>query len=231
MTESPTSRYTRPPHVRARAPVHPALWTILGIMVAIELVMSLADRGLMPGSFSRWVLYSGFGFFDTMFEAARQDGTIHAQLLWSLVTHAFLHGGWLHLGLNGAAFIGLGHALSRMGGIRAVLAIFLVTAVAGAVTFGIVAESRAPLVGASGVVFGFLGTLTAWQEQALRRRGAPRDAIWARVMGVIFINVIMAGGAFGGIHIAWEAHLGGFAAGWLMASVYQPKSSMGVLTP
>ncbi|MGF1552287.1 MAG: rhomboid family intramembrane serine protease [Paracoccaceae bacterium] len=203
------------------APVHPLLWAMVATWAAIEVFADLAEVGVLPRAFQPWVLYTAFGFFDTKFDGALHGQGIDPQLVWSLVTHAFLHGGWLHLGLNAAAFLGLGHGLSRDGGIGPTLVIFLVTAAGGALAFGLVADSRVPLIGASGAVFGFLGTLTAWQERWLAERGAPRDAIWARIVGVIAVNAVMAFGV-GGLAIAWEAHLGGFAVGWLMGYVFPP---------
>jgi len=70
-------------------------------------------------------------------------------------------------------------------------------------------------------VFGFFGVITAWQERALRRAGADRSPIWGRILGLAAINVVMHI-ALGGV-IAWEAHLGGFVAGWAMASVTGPR--------
>ncbi|MEM7527060.1 MAG: rhomboid family intramembrane serine protease [Pseudomonadota bacterium] len=205
----------------SNVPVHRGLWLIVGSWVAIELLMAAADRGIVSPFFSRWVLYSGFGFEDVVFEQALSGNGVQPKLIWSLVSHAFLHGGWPHLLLNAAAFLGLAHGISRDAGFGATFVIFLVTAAAGAVTFGLSTESWAPLVGASGAVFGLLGVLTCWQERWLASQGAARDAIWARIAGVIAINLLMAIG-FGDLQIAWQAHLGGFAMGWLMGYVYPP---------
>ncbi|MEM6677220.1 MAG: rhomboid family intramembrane serine protease [Pseudomonadota bacterium] len=212
---------TSPGSPPMNAKVHPGLWVMVGIWCGIELGMRGAEIGVLPGIFSRWIVYSMFGFEDWLFERALMGLGVEPKLIWSFVTHAFLHGGWLHLGLNAAAFLGLGHGLSRDAGFWPVLLIFAVTAAAGALTFALMEESRAPLVGASGAVFGFLGVLTCWQERWLAEQGASRDPIWARVAGVIAINLLMAVG-FGGFLIAWQAHLGGFAAGWLMGYVFPP---------
>ncbi|MEL6265328.1 MAG: rhomboid family intramembrane serine protease [Pseudomonadota bacterium] len=203
------------------APVHPLLWAMVGSWALIYAVGLLAERGVLPGMLAPWVLWTAFAFFDVKLDQALAGQGIDLQLVWSTVTHAFLHGSWLHLGLNGAAFLGLGHALTRDAGIWPVMAIFALTAAAGALTFGLVTETQVPLIGASGAVFGFLGTLTAWQERWLAERGAPRDPIWARVAGVIAINLLMGFG-LGGLAIAWEAHLGGFAAGWILAYLFPP---------
>jgi membrane associated rhomboid family serine protease len=203
----------------SNAPLHPVLWATVGLMAAIEFALFLGDEGVLPPL--RWIAYSAFGFEDVTLEMALAGHGVTPKLVWSTVTYAFLHGGWLHLLLNSAALLGLGHAVSRDAGIRATAVIFLATAAAGALAFGLVADSRAPLVGASGAVFGLLGTVTAWQERWLAEHGASRQPIWGRVLGVVAINLIFAFG-FMGMLVAWEAHLGGFAAGWLLGYVFPP---------
>ncbi|MCL5776613.1 rhomboid family intramembrane serine protease [Limibaculum sp. FT325] len=220
MSESPAF-WPRPAE---GVPVHPVLWTMLGVMVALEGLMTAADHGLAPQIFHRVWIYTMFAFFDVQFELARAGIAVEPQLIWSFVTYAFLHGGWLHLALNGAVFLALGHGISRSIGIGRTVGLFLITAAAGALVFALIAETRWPLVGASGAVFGFLGTATAWRLRALRAVGLSTAPVWRLVAGLVAINAVMAFGFTGlGGALAWEAHLGGFVAGWLMARVWPPR--------
>jgi membrane associated rhomboid family serine protease len=205
----------------ARIPVHPVLWLMIAAMIGFEAMFAAVDAGWLPESLGRWPMYLKFAFFDLIFEYARAGNGVETQLLWSLLTHAFLHGNWLHLALNGAAFLGLGHALVQAIGIVRFTAIFAVCAVAGALAFGLIAETRGPLVGASGAIFGMLAVLTAWQERVLHRAGRSRAAIWKRIAGLVAVNVALAYG-LGGL-LAWEAHLGGWVAGWLLALAIRPR--------
>jgi membrane associated rhomboid family serine protease len=93
--------------------------------------------------------------------------------------------------------------------------------VVAALTFGLIAGTMGPMVGASGAIFGMLAVLTAWQERALRLAGLSRSPIWKRIGGLVVVNVLLAFG-MGGL-LAWEAHLGGWVAGWLLASVFRPR--------
>jgi len=204
-----------------RHPVHILLWLIVGAMIAIEALMSPQIAGLVGLGAERYGLYLAFAFHDVLFELARQEGQITAALLWSLVTYAFLHGGWLHLGLNAAALLGLGHLVTRIGGIGLCILVLVASAVAGALAFGIITDTQAPLVGASGAVFGLLGTVTAWEERALARAGVSRQPVWNRLAGLALINLMLYAG-LGGM-LAWEAHLGGFAAGWAIALMVPPR--------
>lgn len=209
-----------PPGPPPRRPVDPMLWSLVFVMVGLEVAQHLAGQGMFPEIFERVYVYSAFAFFDGEFERAIHGGGVSGQLLWSTVTHAFLHAGWLHLGLNMAAFLGLGHVIIQAIGLGRFLATFAVCAIAGALALGIISDVRGPLVGASGAIFGFLAMVTAWQERALARRGLSRRAIWMRVAGLVAINAVLAVG-LGGL-LAWEAHLGGAVAGWLLGLVWRP---------
>jgi membrane associated rhomboid family serine protease len=208
----------------ARTAIHPALLLLVAVMIGFELLFAAADAGLAPESLGRLPVYLRFAFFDVLFDHAMAGRGVAPELVWSLVSHAFLHGGWLHLALNGAAFLGLGHAIVRTVGIGRFLAVFAITAAAGAVTFGLLANAGGPMVGASGAIFGFLAVITAWQERALRLAGLSRAPIWRRILGLVAINLLLAFG-LGGL-LAWQAHLGGWVAGWLMAGLLLPRGSL-----
>jgi rhomboid protease GluP len=215
MAENETAR------IPARIPVHPVLWIMIAVMIGFEVMFAAADAGLVSESLGRWPVFLQLAFFDLVFEYARAGNGIEPQLVWSPLTYGFLHGGWLHLALNGAAFLGLGHALVQVIGIGRFLIIFAVCAVVAALAFGLIADTMAPMVGASGAIFGMLAVLTAWQERALRLAGLSRAPIWKRIGGLVAVNAALAFG-LGGL-LAWEAHLGGWVAGWLLAGVIRPR--------
>jgi len=205
-----------------RRPVHPVLWLMAGVMMAFELLFAAVEAGHVTPLLSRWQAYVAFAFFDPVFEMALQGYAVDPRLFWTPLTHAFLHGGWMHLLLNTAAFLGLGHFICSSAGLRAVLLIFAVSAISGALAFALISDFSGPMVGASGAIFGFLGAVTAWQERGLRRAGLDRTVIWQRVLGLVALNALLDLG-LGGM-LAWEAHLGGFVGGWLMAYACPPRA-------
>jgi len=215
LTESPPPRH----------PVHPVLWIMIAIMIGFEMMFSAVDAGLVPEalaeSLGRWPVYQRLAFFAIPFQYALAGRGLDPETVWSLLTHAFLHGGWLHLAVNGAAFLGLGKALEEAVGIGRFLVIFAVSAVAGALTFGVLSDSPYPMVGASGALFGMLAVITAWQERALRRMGRDRSMIWRRIGGLVVLNAMLALGLSG--LLAWQAHLGGWIGGWLLAGAIRPR--------
>lgn len=208
-----------------RQPVHPVLWLLAGLMIAVHLAQMAAVEGWIGRIFLPFSIYDRFGFFTETFNAAMQGAGVPAQFWWSLVSHGFVHGSWLHLGMNTAIFLAIGHGIAQAGGVRVLLIVFFASVVAGAVVHGLISTHAGVLIGASGGVFGQLGMVVNWRAQMLSRQGLSRAPIWRLLLGLVAMNVILAVGfaGLGGAQLAWEAHLGGFVAGWLLGLVFQPR--------
>lgn len=160
-------------------------------------------------------------------------GLVPAQLSqgrWGpLFTHIFLHGGLLHLFLNGTALLAFGAPAARLLGSGPVGAVrffgfFLVTGILGGLAFwALHPEGTTPLVGASGAISGLMGAAARLLEDP-RRVGSPFSGAAMRfTLPWVAINLVIAAvgqAAPGGLPIAWEAHLGGLAAGLLLIGVF-----------
>jgi membrane associated rhomboid family serine protease len=139
---------------------------------------------------------------------------IHAQEvdgLPEIFTAPFLHAGWAHLISNSVPFAVLGF-LVLLGG----LARWLVTTLTSIVSSGLLAWALTPpntvILGASGLIFGWLTYLLA-------------RALWSHRPGqvVIAVLVLLAYGGLiwgvlpGAVGVSWQAHLGGAIGGVVAA--------------
>ncbi|MEM7270689.1 MAG: rhomboid family intramembrane serine protease, partial [Pseudomonadota bacterium] len=168
-----------------------------------------------------WLVYRNLAFFDLYFEGVR-NGEAVPSLFWAtFVSHAVLHGGMLHLFMNTAIFLSIGSILARGLGPQRFLALYAVSAIGGALLFALISDTNGPLVGASGALFGFFGALKRWEWKWMAITGRRSQRFWGTIIGLAVINVVLAL-SFQGAEIAWEAHLGGFIAGWLIAPVIAP---------
>lgn len=167
--------------------------------------------------------------------------------IWTFVSYAFLHADWLHLGVNTVWFLVFGSAVARRFGAPRSLLFFAVTAAAGAAThLAAVGTQFVPMIGASAAVSGFTaaalrfvfqmggplgamqaGEASAWRVPALGLADMVRNgpimgltAVWI-TMNVLFgaANLPIPGSEG---QIAWQAHLGGFAAGLLLFRLFDP---------
>ena len=174
-------------------------------------------------------------------------GGLGAQI-WTFVTYAFLHANWMHFGVNAIWFLAFGSAVARRFGTMRFLVFFAVTAAGGAALHLVThAGEQYPMIGASASISGTmaaairfafqrggpLGILrsdddAAYRVPALPLSGVLRDPRVLLFLAVWFgINIVFGVGSFpsltGGESVAWEAHIGGFLAGLLLFSLFDPK--------
>lgn len=219
------------PPPEASVPVHTGLLVIVGVMVAIHGLQTLALASVVSPLFLPNSVYGLLGFFGFRFDAWLAGEPYSIQLWWSFLTHALVHGSWLHLMMNCAIFLAIGHMIVRTMGIGVLLTVFLSSVIGGALVHGLIAGHQGVLIGASGGVFGQLGAMVVWRAIMLVRSGFSLGPIWRLLLGLIAMNLILAfalsggfgGGESGGTELAWEAHLGGFLAGALVALFWQPR--------
>lgn len=131
--------------------------------------------------------------------------------IWRLIAHAFLHGGILHIAMNGMVLADLGRICEPQLGTERFTVTYIACAVAAglasALYHGLVGLGAVPSVGASGALFGLIGLLFAF---SLRHRDRDlRDQIVRWIIYIVLFSLVMPGG----IRIDHAAHAGGFIAG------------------
>lgn len=129
---------------------------------------------------------------------------------YRLVTAAFLHANFLHLGLNMFGLYIFGPQLERALGWPRFLALYLVAALGAGICFFFFASLGTFSVGASGAVFGLFGAFFV----ILRARGADTS----QIVGLIVINLFIGASVPG---IDNYAHIGGLLTGGAVAFLYE----------
>lgn len=134
--------------------------------------------------------------------------------LHTLFTSIFLHAGFRHIIFNVLALVFLGIFLEENIGSKKFLAIFLISGIIGNLVFGLVNQN--PALGASGAISGILGAIVVLypMQQFMFFFLPVRLQAW--MVAIIFL-VLQIYVAFSSDLIAWEAHVGGFAAGMVVA--------------
>lgn len=200
----------------------PVLWWITGSMLMIEMFAQLGDRGLLGGLDLRTWLISYGAFWDFLFPPGRVDHALFpGQSYVMLLSHAFVHAGTLHVIMNAVIFIALAKTLVLVFGVRSILLAMVIGAVSSGVAFGVLETTAAPMVGASGVVFCLIGLWLETGRTQAKAAGQPTRSVASIVIGLVLVHVILH--VFMGGMIAWQAHLGGFVAGFfLMPWIIRP---------
>ena len=156
--------------------------------------------------------------------------------VWSFVTHALVHGGWLHLGINSVWMLAFGSVLARRLGTWRFLVFSSAAAACGAAVFLLFNWGQlAVMIGASGAISGQMagsvrlifalpqglrsvatGDLSQVRPLTLMETVTNRGAL---VFLAVWLGLALFSGAFNinpaSAHqaIAWQAHVGGFIAG------------------
>ncbi len=131
---------------------------------------------------------------------------------WRLLTHAFLHGGIVHLVFNLSMLLSIGPGLERTMGSLRFAVLYVLAAFGGGIAVCLCYEVYQPVVGGSGALFGMMGALVAWNMRAGRHLFAflefegPR-----RLLGMIAVNLVIG---FLLPFVSNTAHIGGLLAGF-----------------
>ncbi len=154
----------------------------------------------------------------------------------------FMHGGWLHL-FGNMLFLWIfgDNVEDRFGHLKFLIFYLLAGIAATFAQYGLSPESSVPNVGASGAIAGVLGAYILMFPQSrvnvlLGRQIVAMPAIivlgaWIAlqlVSGVGTIRSTDESANAGGV--AYMAHIGGFAAGFLMAFLFRGSSSSKTVT-
>ena len=188
----------------------------LAVLTALpELVLLAADFGLVGSSLWRAQAYQNGAFWAGLLNNWQPN--YPAQPATMFLSYAVLHSGFFHLATNLVVLLGFGPVIWKRSGNLGFLLLYLAAVLGGALAFGVLSDSPRPMVGASGGLFGLSGAWLCWD---LADRRTTKEALWpnaAMVLGLFLLNAVtwaLQSGA-----LAWEAHLGGFIAGWVLASV------------
>ncbi len=196
-------------------PVH----LLIGICIAIEAVLQLGDAGVFGVSRFRSIAYEFSGFWQGLLGDWRPNYAVQPYAMF--LTYGFFHAGLWHLGLNMVTLYSLGRAvLVRISGWRFLL-LYAISVLGGGIGFALLSDSYRPMVGASGALFGLAGALLAWEyvDRFTYRRGLWPVARAALLLIALNIALYFAMNRL----LAWEAHLGGFIAGWIAALLIDPS--------
>ena len=233
------------PAAQGRQPIFllPGSVTVLiGVLVAIQLADTLVFNEFTRQLFTVW-----FAFIPARLLASESIPGGLLPLLWTPFTHAFLHAGFEHLLLNSAWLAIFATPVARRYGAWPTLAIFLLSAAAGAIAFGVTTLPEIQiLVGASGGVSGLTGAAVRFIFQplvvgrdpdteepvVLGRHLASLRQLFANprsrnftLFWIILNAAVPLLPAFTGapLSVAWQAHLGGFVAGLLLAPLFERR--------
>lgn len=199
----------------SRRPVPPVIWLLVLASAIPEAIFSGADLGLWGSPEWRLTAYQYGAFWAGLMHG--WQATWPGQPVAMFATYGFLHGGLSHLALNMATLIAFGAVLAPRFGTTSFLLLYALAQIGGGLAFGWLSVDGAPMVGASGAIFGLAGAFLVLTAKQLRQRGRSILPVVQSAGGIVLLNAALWW-AMGGT-LAWQAHLGGFVAGAIYAAL------------
>jgi len=215
------------PAVRPLATTPVVTYSLIGIFVAVYLLekalitprgsIGLADLGALVNVGGTHLM----GHYDPTSGA-----------WWRFVSSAFLHDdqSFLHVAFNSFAMWNIGRFAELWYGRLVFLGTFLLTAVAGGITWVVLTSGDTTFgmtVGASGGITGLMGLLILvgrFQGRQFPRATAAGVRQWIGINAALILFMGITG--LGGL-VNNYAHVGGFVGGMALALVLPPRAAMG----
>ncbi|MBI1328595.1 MAG: rhomboid family intramembrane serine protease [Alphaproteobacteria bacterium] len=199
-----------------RAP--PAVFAAVAALVLAHLA-----RDLLPPDLSNEIIYL-YGLIPSRYTIDPYGSLI--ERLVPFVTYMFVHGDWTHVVFNAVWLFVFGAVVVRRWGTARFVLFCLLCGLGAALTYlAFNPDSSAPMIGASGAIAGLMAAgfrMIGADEENLTPLLDRRILIWSAVWSVLNVVMGVIGfGADGSIReIAWQAHLGGYFSGLLLAGLF-----------
>jgi membrane associated rhomboid family serine protease len=238
------------PSPDSRPPLRQPVFNVPGVIVGLIAVLLgiHAARTLLLAPETDLELLLRFAFIpvrETNPDAVAAVIPAGGARIWSFVTYALLHGSWGHVGFNALWLAAFGSPLAWRFGVGRFLLFSAVCAAAGALLhLAIYPHEITPMIGASAAISGHMAATSrfvfasggpmwrpanaaAYRFPAARLSEVVRDRrVVTFLLAWFGLNLIFGIGAisqgFGAGSVAWDAHVGGFLAGFLLFPLFDP---------
>jgi membrane associated rhomboid family serine protease len=219
----------------------------IAVLVLVHAGRELLLTPLQDYEFLREFAFIPARYDDSLLLQRPYPGGIGADV-WTFVSYALIHGDAVHLTVNIVWLLPFGTAVARRFGSARFLLFFAITAAAGAIVYlATHSGEQSAMIGASAAISGFMaaamrfvfqtgGPLSVFRRdidpQAYLVPAAPLRAVWHDPRLLAFLAVWFGVNLLFGLGsvampgaeeaIAWQAHIGGFAAGLVFFAAFDP---------
>lgn len=210
---------------------------IIPLLIGVMALVHFLRLYVASDESNYWIIVQ-FAFIPARYINAELLSLAPSAIYWTPLSYSFLHADWTHLIMNSFWLLAFGGVTARRLGILRFLILFIIGAIFGAGLHIIFhANEIAPMIGASASVSACMGAairLPAFSqakfegdisEMKIRTVMETLENQQAITFIVLWfgINLLFGSGVIditgSGNPIAWEAHIGGFFAGFFLFDV------------
>lgn len=203
-------------------PLPPAVWLLFLLIAVPEAAFTLGEAALVggPGAVGwRLSAINDYGFSGQAFDYMLENGVLLSEHLLRFLTYPFLHGSATSFLFAAVILLAMGKMVGEVLGGMAVILIFVLSAVFGALVFALLTD-QAWLIGAYPGVFGLIGTFTFLYWQRMAATGGPQLQAFSLIGVLMGIQLLF--GMFFAVGYSWVAELTGFVTGFGLTAFVVP---------
>lgn len=204
-------------------PIPPVIIVLVLVMVLVEGTLSLAEAGFVGGRTGigwRIEAIQDYGLSPLVLDVIVTRADYSFDLLRRFLTYAFVHGDFTHALFCIALLLALGKFVGDSFGSVKTFAVFIGSAVVGALVFAVLARDSSALFGGYPPIFGLIGAYTYILWLTLGQAGKNQLAAF-RLIGFLLALQLVFGLLFGSGQ-SWIAELAAFVFGFGLATVLVP---------
>ncbi|ETX30943.1 rhomboid family intramembrane serine protease [Roseivivax isoporae] len=204
-------------------PLPPAVWALFGIMLVAEVAFSLGARGLIGGPQAvgwRIAAVERFAFSGEILDWMVQTRTFPLEHVQRFFTYSFVHPAFTSTLFACVMLLALGKMVAEAIGQARVVAIYFLSAIGGALAYGLVLDDPRPLIGAFPAVYGLIGAFTYLLYVRLGQMGEAQIRAFTLIGMLLGLQLVF--GLFFNAGLYWVAEVAGFACGFAMTVVLVP---------
>ncbi|CUH66036.1 Rhomboid family protein [Thalassovita gelatinovora] len=199
-------------------PLPPVVAALALLIVGIEAVFQLGARaGFFGPEAVGWRLEAvqRYAFSSDIFDWMLSNGRWPAEHVIRLLSYAFIHVSFTQALFAGVMVLALGKMVGEVFSQVAVLAVFVVGAVIGALAYGVLVQTPIPLIGAFPGAYALIGAFTYLLWLRLGQLGERQTRAFSLIGFLMGIQLVF--GLLFGSQPDWVADLGGFVSGFVLS--------------
>lgn len=201
----------------------PAVVGLALVLGGIELLFQIGSYGIVGGANAvgwRIDAMEQFAFFDTVFEAMRDEGRWPFEHVMRFVTYAGVHHSITHAAMVIVFILALGKMVGETFGNVAVLVVFGASVLAGSLAYGLILDTNVQLVGAYPGAYGLIGSYTLMLWIGLGAMEQNQFRAFSLIGFLLAIQLVFA--LFFGRSLDWVADVAGFVTGFVVSILLIP---------
>lgn len=208
------------------SPVNPlpaAVVALVLVIMGVEAMFSLGARGIVggPGAIGwRLEAYQSYAFSSEIFWWMAETGQWPMEHLIRFLSYVFVHTSFTHALFVCVFVLAMGKMVGEVMGDLAMVIIFALSAVGGALGYALLLNDNFPLIGGFPAVYGLIGAFTYILWRSLALVGAQQSRAFTLIAFLMGVQLLF-GLLFGG-QKDWVADICGFATGFGLSFFLAP---------